>query len=61
MTIRDTVSFHGAWGQFDEAGQPRDPEGVNGAARVMLDQLAWWALAISEARAVRPYGQKVAA
>lgn len=61
MTIRDTVSFHGAWGQFDEAGQPREPEGVNGAARVMLDQLAWWAVAISEARAVRPYGQKVAA
>ena len=61
MTIRDTVSFHGAWGQFDEAGQPRDPEGVNGAARVMLDQLAWWALTIFEAKAVRPYGQKVAA
>ncbi|MDQ3654567.1 MAG: NAD(P)H-dependent oxidoreductase [Chloroflexota bacterium] len=61
MTIRETVSFHGAWGQFDEAGQPRHPGGVNGAARVMLDQLAWWALAISEAKAVRPYGQKVAA
>lgn len=60
MTIRETISFHGAWSQFDEAGQPRDPDGVNGAARVMLDQLAWWALAISEAKAVRPYGQKVA-
>jgi len=61
MTIRETVSFHGAWGQFDEDGQPRDPLGVNGAARVMLDQLAWWAWAIGEAKAVRPYGQKVAA
>ncbi len=61
MTIRETVSFHGAWGRFDEAGQPHDAEGVNGAARVMLDQLAWWAWALAEARAVRPYGQKVAA
>ncbi len=60
MTIRETVSFHGVWGQFDEAGQPRDPYGVNGAARVMLDQLAWWAQALVGARATRPYGQKVA-
>ena len=61
MTIRETVSFHGAWSRFDDEGQPRDPEGVNGAARVMLDQLAWWARALIEARVVRPYGQKVAA
>ncbi|MBA3276121.1 MAG: NAD(P)H-dependent oxidoreductase [Chloroflexia bacterium] len=61
MTIRDTVSFHGAWGQFDDDGQPRDPEAVNGAARVMLDQLAWWARALNAAKALRPYGQKVAA
>ncbi len=55
MTIRETVSFLGAWGQFDEDGQPRDPLGVNGAARVMLDQLAWWARALREARTARPY------
>ncbi len=61
MTIRETVSFHGARGRFDEAGQPRDPEGVNGAAQVMLDQLAWWSRTLVEARAARPYGQKVAA
>ncbi len=61
MTIRETVSFHGVWGQFDGDGQPSDPDGVNGAARVMLDQLAWWAQALVEARATRPYGQKVAA
>lgn len=60
MTIRDTVSFHGAWGQFDEAGQLRHPEPVNGAAAVMLNQLEWWARALTEARAVRPYGRKVA-
>ncbi len=61
MTIRETVSFHGARGRFDEAGQPRDADGVNGAARVMLDQLAWWSRALIEAKAVRPYSRKVAA
>ncbi len=61
MTIRETISFHGVWGQFDDDGQPRDPDGVNGAARAMLDQLEWWAQALVEARSVRPYGQKVAA
>nr|MBA2468980.1 NAD(P)H-dependent oxidoreductase [Chloroflexia bacterium] len=61
MTIRDTVSFHGAWGQFDDDGQPRDADGVNGAAKVMLDQLAWWAHSLNAAKALRPYGQKVAA
>ncbi|MEJ7901768.1 MAG: NAD(P)H-dependent oxidoreductase [Thermomicrobiales bacterium] len=61
MTIRETVSFHGAWSRFDDEGQLRNAEAVNGAARVMLDQLAWWAWALIEARAVRPYGQKVAA
>lgn len=59
MTIRETVSFHGAWGQFDEDGEPIDAEGVNEAANVMLDQLAWWARALIEAKSVRPYGSKV--
>jgi NAD(P)H-dependent FMN reductase len=54
-TIRDTVSFHGAWGQFDDQGQPVAPEGCNGAAKAMLDQLTWWAHALREARTSRPY------
>lgn len=61
MTIRETVSFHGARGQFDEDGQPRNADGVNEAARIMLDQLEWWARALAEAKTVRPYGRKVAA
>jgi len=61
MTIRETVSFHGARGQFDRNGRPRDPEGANAAARAMLDQLEWWARALVEAKSVRPYGRKVAA
>ncbi|KWX01226.1 NADPH-dependent oxidoreductase [Carbonactinospora thermoautotrophica] len=55
VTIRATVSFHNAWSQFDNEGQPIDPAGCNGAAKSMLDQLAWWARALREARAARPY------
>jgi NAD(P)H-dependent FMN reductase len=60
MTIRDTVSFHGARKQFGSDGQPLDPVSVNAAAGVMLDKLEWWGIALRNARAIRPYGQKVA-
>jgi NAD(P)H-dependent FMN reductase len=53
--IRDTVSLHGAWSQFDEEGAPTSPEGCNGAAKIMLDQLTWWTRTLSEGRAARPY------
>lgn len=55
VTVRDTVSFHGAGAAFDEAGHPRDPAGPATAAKVMLDQLGWWAGALRDARARRPY------
>ena len=61
MTIRETVSFHGARDQFTPEGEPVNPDGVNTAARLQLDQLEWWALSLREARANRPYGQKVTA
>lgn len=61
MTIRETVTFHGARDQFTADGEPVNPDGVNMAARLQLDQLEWWALALRDARAVRPYGQKVLA
>jgi NAD(P)H-dependent FMN reductase len=56
VTVRDTVSFHMAWTQFDSDGPPNDGEGTTRAAHVMLDQLAWWAEAVRDARARRPYG-----
>jgi NAD(P)H-dependent FMN reductase len=59
VTIRDTVSFHGARAQFDEFGQPLN-DAVNTAARVVLNQLEWWALALRDAKAIRPYGQNLA-
>ncbi|MER7850868.1 NAD(P)H-dependent oxidoreductase [Kitasatospora sp. NPDC096077] len=55
VTVRDSVSFHHAWEQFGPDGHPVDPAGCNQAAKTMLDQLDWWAQALNEARAKRPY------
>lgn len=55
VTVRDTVSFHGAGASFDADGKPRDSAGPAAAADVMLDQLAWWARALREAKEKRPY------
>ncbi|MGW0573122.1 NADPH-dependent FMN reductase [Streptomyces tauricus] len=56
VTVRDTVSFHNAGASFDDEGRHRDPAAPDAAAKVMLDQLAWWASALRDAKAVRPYG-----
>ncbi len=54
VTIRETVSFHGAHTRFGADGVPADDRaGV--AAKALLDQLWWWARSLSEARAARPY------
>ena len=55
VTMRDTVSFHGASQQFGADGQPRDREPYDQAAAVLLDQLVWWAQALLEAKEKRPY------
>jgi len=55
MTIRETVSFHSAWGLFDENGQLREPESANKAAVKLLNQLSWWARALRTARNTEPY------
>jgi NAD(P)H-dependent FMN reductase len=39
----------------DLSGQPLDAAGTGAAAKTMLDQLAWWAVALRNARAERPY------
>jgi len=54
VTIRNTVSFHDYGGKFDADGKATDPAG-DGAAKSMLDQLAWWAHALRDAKRVRPY------
>ncbi|QNP70603.1 NAD(P)H-dependent oxidoreductase [Streptomyces roseirectus] len=55
VTLRDTVSFHNAWQQFDEAGALLDPEPAEKAATVLLDQLAWWGATLRDGRGARPY------
>ncbi|MFJ9773452.1 NADPH-dependent FMN reductase [Kitasatospora sp. NPDC101157] len=54
VTIRNTVSFHGAAQAFDADGMPRDPA-ADTAAKTLLDQLAWWAEALRDARQTRPF------
>ena len=54
VTIRETVSFHGAHGRFDQNGDPSDPAAAT-AAKALLDQLEWWARALQDARGVRAY------
>jgi len=54
VTIRETVSFHGAHTRFGADGQPTD-EAAAVAAKAMLDQLSWWARSLAEARTARPY------
>ena len=53
-TVRDTVSFHMARAAFDAAGEPVDAAGAAAAAKTMLDQLAWWAVALRAPRRRRP-------
>ncbi|MCE7083349.1 NADPH-dependent FMN reductase [Streptomyces sp. ST2-7A] len=55
VTVRDCVSFHGGAAAFDDNGRPNDVAGSDAAAKTLLDQLAWWALALKEARTKRPY------
>lgn len=55
MTVRDSISFVNYPELFDPDGQLKDPEGPNGAAKVLLDQLAWWAAALDQARRAHPY------
>jgi NAD(P)H-dependent FMN reductase len=53
-TIRDTVSFHGIREQFGQNGNPPTSEAAV-PAKVLLEKLSWWATALREARALRPY------
>jgi len=54
-TVRDAVSFHDAWDEFDDEGMPKKRNAAAQAAGALLDQLVWWGLALREARSVRPY------
>ncbi|MFB8281842.1 NADPH-dependent FMN reductase [Nocardia colli] len=55
VTVRDTVSFHGAGQLFDPTGKLADPAAPAAAADQLLNQLVWWGSALRTARAERPY------
>ncbi|WP_432146336.1 NADPH-dependent FMN reductase [Streptomyces sp. bgisy084] len=55
-TVRETVSFPLAGNLFDDTGHLHDPAPAAQAADALLRQLTWWAVALREARATRPYG-----
>jgi NAD(P)H-dependent FMN reductase len=56
VTIRDGISLPCYWEQFAADGSwPKTTADCNTAVKTTLDQLSWWALALREARAKRPY------
>lgn len=53
--VRDGVSFPNVWNQFDESGRPRNPQRASKAVATMLSRLAWWAIALRNARLNNDY------
>lgn len=53
--VRDGVSFPNVWNQFDEGGRPRHPQRASKAVATMLSRLAWWAIALHNARLDNDY------
>ncbi|APX31767.1 hypothetical protein BH708_02465 [Brachybacterium sp. P6-10-X1] len=54
-TLRETVSFHNPHGAFAETGLPPHPVAASDAAERLLNEMTWWATALANARAARPY------
>ena len=53
VTVRDGLAFPNYFTSWQD-GRPLDP-GSAGYARTVLDQLAWWAIALRSAREAVPY------
>jgi NAD(P)H-dependent FMN reductase len=54
-TVRGRVTFNLLDGGADADGLPLYDDGPAQDTETMLDQLTWWAMALRDARAVRPY------
>ncbi|MFD4143597.1 MULTISPECIES: NADPH-dependent FMN reductase [unclassified Streptomyces] len=54
-TLRDYVSFPRYFELFAPDGTLVEPQGPNGAAKVLLDQLEWWGSVLHDARRDRPF------
>lgn len=56
VAIRNTVALPCYWEQFTaDGGWPKPSAGYEASAKLMLDQLVWWAEALQDARTRRPY------
>lgn len=60
VTIRDTVSFAQAWGQFDEGGRLRQPEKARRSFVGVVAAPGVVATALNQARAAMPYTREIA-
>lgn len=58
--IRDSVSFAMARSFLDGDGRFAPSEASQRAMTLMLNELAWWAEALREARRLRPYAEAIA-
>lgn len=57
ITIRESVSFAGAWEQFDAEGRLRSPDRAERSMDAMLRRLHWWAVSLAHARNIWPYAK----
>jgi NAD(P)H-dependent FMN reductase len=57
VTLRDSVSFAGAWEQFDANGILHNPERAERSMDAMLRRLHWWAVSLAHARNIWPYAK----
>jgi NAD(P)H-dependent FMN reductase len=57
VTVRDAVSFANVWSHFDEDGKLRNPNGARKTIDLVLRRLAWWAVALRNARKTAPYAE----
>jgi NAD(P)H-dependent FMN reductase len=55
VTVRDAVSFPRYYELFGPDGSLTNPEGPNGAAKELLDQLLWWGSVLHDGRAGAGY------
>ncbi|TCP55002.1 NAD(P)H-dependent FMN reductase [Tamaricihabitans halophyticus] len=55
VPLRDSITFANFWEAFDHDGRPVDTERASKLAEGFLNQLAWWARTLREARTARPY------
>lgn len=55
VTVKNFISLPDFWKLFDHDGTPVDREGLRERAAAVLDELAWWAPMLRDARASRPY------